>query len=294
MQRIVLIALLVLHAQCAFTQSTLNDVSLGITQPAATGAFSDVQVSNLESKIIQILHNSGMTAVGYYNDFVVCPSISVEESAAAEGGLQNVFVTTLNLSLVVKQMSTSAVFGSTSRKVKGSGNSMELAITNAISNMNVSSEAYSQFIETAENKISKYYNDNCAAIINSAGTLEAKRDYEGTMAVLESIPSSAHCYKEAQDKIRKAFVKYQKAYCSKILTSARADIALKNYSKAMETLELVDPTSACIKEKNELISQVSGKMAMEEKREYNLDVLRINAVKEIAKAYFSQRVVLLR
>ena len=263
--------------------------------PNSSSDFSQEQIQKLESKIIQIINNSNDVMVGYSNDFIVYPIVSIEETNIVEGGLQNLTVTSIDLSLFVKQVSTNVVYNSISKRIKGSGNNKSQSITNAFSQIKTNEESYKQFLSTSKTKITKYYTDNCKKIIQNAENLATKQDYEQSLGIFQSIPNSIeNCYNEAQSKSIEIYKKYQSILCSKNLTKAKAAIAINDFPNALETLEQIDPSSSCYNEVKKLITQISQKVDRKEKQELDLEKQRINAIKEIGKAYYSNTIRLIK
>jgi len=263
--------------------------------PEVSNELSQEQIGKLTSKITQIINNSNEVTVGYTNDIVVYPIISIDETIVVEGGLQNITVTTIEFSLFIKQVSTNLIYNSISKKIKGSGNNKSQAITNAFSQIKPSEEFYRQFIVTSKSKILKYYTDNCKTIIKAADNLSAKQEYEQSISLLQSIPiASTDCYDEAQKKSVEVYKKYQSVLCSKNITKAKAAIAINDYENALEALNVIDPTSTCYSEVQKLISQISSKVNKKEEQELDLEKRRINAIKEIGKAYYSNTIRVVR
>jgi hypothetical protein len=272
-------------------QSPNTTLTLGVVVPEPSDEFNPEQIQKLSSKITQIINNSNEVTVGYTNDIVVYPVISVNETGVVEGGLQNITVTTIDFSLFVKQVSTNLVYNTFSKKIKGSGNNKAQAISNAFSQIKATDEAYKQFILASKTKILQYYADNCKAIIQKADNLSAKQDYEQSISLLQSIPiASTGCYNEAQKRSLAVYNKYQSVLCSKNITKAKAAIAINNYEDALAALEMIDPASSCNAEVKKLIAQISSKIERKEQQALDLEKQRINAVKEIAKAYYSNTV----
>lgn len=277
--------------QVSNAQSTNATLTLGVVVPEPSEEFNQEQIQKLTSKITQIVNNSEEVTVGYTNDIVVYPVISINETGVVEGGLQNITVTTIDFSLFVKQISTNLVYNTFSKKLKGSGNNKAQAISNAFSQIKAADEAYKQFIIASKAKIFKYYAENCKAIIRNADNLSAKQDYEQSISLLQSIPiASTDCYNEAQKKSLVVYNKYQSILCSKNITKAKAAIAVNNYEDAFVALEMIDPASSCYPEVKKLIAQVSSKIERKEQQALDLEKQRMNAVKEIAKAYYSNSV----
>jgi hypothetical protein len=64
---------------------------------------------------------------------VIYPKFAIYETNVVEGGMQNITVVSVELSLFIKQVDNNMLFSTISKQLKGSGSSKELAITNAIS-----------------------------------------------------------------------------------------------------------------------------------------------------------------
>lgn len=275
------------------SEAQSTDFTLGIILPDATAEINQVQIQKLETKIAQIINNSNEATVGYFNDFVVYPVVSIDETSVVEGGMQNITVSTIDFTLFVKQISSNLVYNTFSKKLKGSGNNKSQAVTNAFNQIKAGDEIYLQFIKIAKAKIFKYYNDNCKSIIQKANNAVSKQDYEQALGILQSIPSaSTLCYNEAQKKAIDVYKKYQTILCAKNMNTAKAEIAVNNFSAALEALQMIDPTSNCGAEVKRLIAQISSKVDKKDQQNLDLEKLRINAIKEIGKAYYSNTVKL--
>ncbi|SIO51036.1 hypothetical protein [Chitinophaga niabensis] len=276
-------------------QSQSPSLTLWTIMPEPSGDLTLAQIQKLESKITQIVNNSNEAAIGQTNDLVIYPVITIEESGVVEGGMQNLNITTLELSLFVKQLSTNVVFNTFSKKIKGSGSNKSQAISNAFSQIKVADESYKQFIAATKNKVLNYYAEKCGSMIQQAGTLASKNDYEQSLSILQSIPDAAgNCYQEAQKKSLEVYKKYQTLLCAKNITRAKSAIATNNYEEAQGALAQIDPSSSCYPEVKQLIAQISSKVEKRENQEIELEKQRVNAIKEIAKAYYANRVTVVR
>ena len=268
---------------------TPNDFTIGVWYEHEAGKdFTYSQVEKLLAKTAQLVNNSNAATIGYTNDFIIFPSISVDESSVVEGGMQNITVTTLELTFYISQIDTRTYFNTYTKKIKGSGNNKEQSITNAINQL-TADKNFTNFIVTAKEKILSYYKDNCHTIIQTATNSGSKQNYEEAIAYLESIPTSAPCYQEAQKKALEYYKKYQTVLCTQNMNIARSRIAVNDYDAAFEALDVIDPESTCAAEVKKLIQQISDKVTKREKKDDRLEELRINAIKEIGKAYFASK-----
>ena len=279
----------ILISQFCIAQSKEADFTLRSTMPTVTNDFTEAQREKMGSKITQIINKTNQATVGFYNDFYVFSQLTVEESGEIEGGMQNMTVTTIELALFVRQYSTNKVFNSMTKKLKGSGENKAQSISDAINKIKIIDDSYSKFISEAREKIIQYYNSNCGEIMKTAAKYVTAKDYEQAVCILESIPVSASCHDEAQKKSIEAYLKYLDANCAKNINYAKTEIAAHNYANAVDALELIDPSSSCKKEADKLIEELAKKVDIKVKKQEELTKLRIEAVKEIAKSYYSNK-----
>lgn len=259
--------------------------------PEQSDILSPENIKKVESKLIQLINNSNQANYGFNNDIIIYPVITLIETSRVEGGMQNITVTSLEFSLFIKQIGNNVTYNSYSKKLKGSGNNEKLAISNAINQIKTQDEQFSKFISTAKDKISKYYIANCKSIIKKAETESSKNNYEGALAILSSIPDfSETCYTEAQTKLDATFKKYQSYECAKLLNNAKSAISIQDYETAVQNLQLIDPNSSCNQDAKAMYSQIENKIEKTKEQEENMEKYRINAVKEIAKAYYGSSV----
>ena len=282
----VIFSLLFVFFTCAGNaQSDDVTFTLGVLPVVASTEFDQVQINKIEIKLLQLLNNSHEAIAGFTTDFFLYPAVSIEESGVADGGLQGMVVTTLDLSVFLKQTGSEMIYNSISIKLKGIGNTGPQSITNAITKLGTQDTKFNAFIKDGKEKVLKYYYENCDAIVQQANTLGLKHDYERAISMLESIPSSTSCYDEAHKKSTEFYMKYQSTLCAKNILIAKSEISVNNYDRALDALAVIDPEASCAGEANKLIEQISNKTDKKEKKEYSLEVQRINAIKAIASNY---------
>ena len=137
----------------AQTSNEIGKISLSVVMPESMENLDDSQLSKLDTKISQIVTVSGLSDSGYNNNFVIYPKFAVNETNVVEGGMQNITIVSVELSLFVKQVDNNILFSTISKIIKGSGSSKELAITNAITKINTNDADYKSFIDKSKTKI---------------------------------------------------------------------------------------------------------------------------------------------
>lgn len=289
-------SILIVYAQLS---SDIGKVTLSIVMPDNIEGMDIAQLSKLQTKIIQIVANSGLASSGYNNNFVIYPKLAIYDNHIVESGMQDITILNCELSLFIKQVNNNLIYSTVSKPLKGSGKSRNIAITNAISHINVNDSAYLSFIENGKNKIIAYYESTCQDIIDNSDALIKKQDYQQAIGLLLSIPKEVACYKKAINKSVEAYKAYQNQKCSEQILTAKSEIATNNFNAALRVLSQIDPSTVCSREADALIKQIEPKIdAIERERVqrrnklYNdaleLEKQRIEAAKEIAKAYYNR------
>ena len=115
-----------------------------------------------------------------------------------------------------------------------------------------------------------------------------------------SVPEEVKCYSKIQDKSIEVYKAYQNQKCSVQIHNASVSLTANDFTTALETLRQIDPTAICFKEAQLMMKKIESKITAEQKKQYDLQLkmyndqvalekLRINAIKEVASAYYKSR-----
>ncbi len=122
-----------------------------------------------------------------------------------------------------------------------------------------------------------------------------KNNLDNAYDFISKIDPSTKCYNEAQNLIKAN----QEKLCKTYLIKAKTSIASNNYNDASYYLMEVNPETSCYSEAQILIKEIETRITEAEKREWEfkkqqqkdavmLQKQRIDASKEIAKAYYNR------
>ncbi|MBK9981593.1 MAG: hypothetical protein IPP15_04075 [Saprospiraceae bacterium] len=302
MKKIIVIMIFFYIATISFAQTAddIGKIALSVVMPENVDDLDVSQLSKLETKITKITSAAGLAAVGYNNNFVIYPKFAIYDVNVVEGGMQNISVVTAEVSFFIKQVDNNIVFSTVSKDLKGSGKNKETAITNAISSIPVDDAKFKKFIESGKMKILQYYESKCQDIIIRSESLVKMQDYGQALGLLMTVPEEVSCYNKVQEKAIEAFKAYQNHRCKEQIQLARAELEANNYHSSLEILSQIDPAATCFEESRTLMKTAGSKVDAEEKKQwdfamkvYNDDValekLRINAIKDIAVAYYKSQ-----
>jgi hypothetical protein len=293
-------ALLIAASSFSQTDNGVGKIALSIIMPDNVEGLSISNLSKLETKITQILTAKGLAATGYNNNFVIYPKFAIYETSIVESGMQDITISNCELSLFIKQVDNNVIFATISKPLKGNGKDKQISITNAISKININDIEFQSFIDNGKAKIVAYYESKCSDIIAKSESLVKKQDYEQALGLLMTVPEEVSCYSKVQEKSIEAYKAYQSQKCIEQLQQAKTLLASNSYNEALNTLSYIDPSTPCFKESQTLMNDAASKVDVEEKKQWDfkmkkyndnvaLEKERINAVKDIAVAYYKSK-----
>ena len=301
MKKFIIIAMLsTISSTIAQSSSDIGKIALSVIMPENVDGLDVSQLSKMETKITQIVSSTGLAASGYNNNFVIYPKFAIYDSSVVEGGMQNITVVTCELSLFIKQVDNNIIFATISKSLKGSGKNKNTAITNAISKIPTNDQQFKLFVVTGKDKIIAYYESKCQDIITKSESLVKMQDYEQALGLLMTVPEEVSCYSKVQEKSIEAYKTYQNQKCKVQIQEAKTQLASNNYNYALQILSQIDPSTSCFKESQTLVTTLATKVDAEEKKQWDLKMKiyndnveleknRINAVKDIAVAYYKSK-----
>jgi len=298
---LIIIALSLTFSSFAQPTNEVGKIALSVVIPENIDGLDNSQLSKLETKISQIVTVSGIAASGYNNNFVIYPKFAIYESKIVEGGMQNITVTTAELSLFIKQVDNNMIFSTISKPLKGSGSSKELSITNAISKIPTSDPEFKSFIEAGKSKIIQYYETKCVDIIKKSDSYIKMQQYKQALGLLMTVPEEvSSCYNQIQDKAIEAYKAYQAQNCAEHIQKAKTTLAAGDYAGALNILSEIDPSTSCFNEAQTIAKSAETKVDIENKKQWDLQMIqyndavslekkRIEAIKEIAVSYYKSQ-----
>lgn len=273
---------------------SLGKIALAVVMPEDDAVLDGSQQQRLEGRLAQMVTRGGLSASGYGTNFALYPVVTVAETGVVEGGMQNMTVTTLEITLFIKQVDNNLVFATLIKRLKGSGSTLPQSIGSALGQLQPAAPEYEAFVATGKQKILAYYKTECGRIIQQAEAGARMNKYEQALATLLSIPEeTGSCYTTAQEKAVALYKAYANQQCAEIVLQAKTRLALNKYEEGMTLLASVDPTSRCYAEAKAMATKTEAEVDAGRRAAFNaslsLEKQRINAVRDIAKAYYSSR-----
>jgi hypothetical protein len=281
------------------SQEEVGKISLSLVMPEALEKVDYAQLSKLETKINTLTSNYGIGSSGYNNNFIIYPKFAIYDVSVIEGGMQNITVVTIDFSLFICQSDNNLIFSSITKTLKGSGRDEYSAVNNAIQLIPAKDGDFELFINSGKQKINKYYEDNCDRILSNATSLSKSVNYEEALGILMQVPREVPCYEKIKEKSLEIYMLYLNKKCKSQLSEGDALIANQNYDQALNVLLQIDPISDCFNEAQNRIKSIENKITEQKKDERELEIKkyenevelekkRIEAIKEIAVAYYQR------
>jgi hypothetical protein len=124
------------------------------------------------------------------------------------------------------------------------------------------------------------------------------QDFEQAIGLLMTVPEEVYCYKKIKAKSIVAYKSYQNQKCNSMLQEAKSKLAANNYNSTLDILSQIDPSTSCFAESQALIEKTANKVDQKKRCEFLLQVYndnialekqRINAIKDIAVAYYNRK-----
>ena len=286
---------------CAQAQNVaLTEVNIGVVCPEEMEGISTSELNKLRHKVEQIAASNGISTYAD-GEFVMYPVFDIYDHQTVEGGMKNIDVVKVEMTLYIRQMSSSMIVNSVAISLMGRGYGRSSALVNAISSVNPKDPAYGDFLKTGKTRIYTYFEENGPKLIAKAKALAAQQNYEEALAILASYPQSLSSYEtKISPIIITIYNQYQSNMCAKLIQEAKGYIALKDFASAVNALFQIDPESQCKSECAQLQESIKQQVSKEEaeaiEREFkvfntlaDLEKHRINAARDVAKAYYSNQ-----
>jgi len=275
-------------------------LNIGLVMPTSYDGLNDAQLGKVETKIMGILANNGVSSQGVCNGIVLYPKFEIYDEGEVNTGMQNLTVVDITVSLFIKQADDNAIFAHTSRQIRGSGKNRDQALNSAINAIKSNDPKWEEFIGNAKKKMIKYYERMCTSLLSQADQLSKTGQVAQAISMLFNIPKEVGCYEQARSRSIALYKQYINENCSRLMLEAKGYLANNDYASAMNVVEQIDPNSSCFKETDKLISAAAKEVDNEHLRRWDLlkksygDLIelekhRIGAIRDVAVAYWESR-----
>lgn len=224
--------------------------------------------TRIKSSLIRLCKDHHLIASKGEQNFSVHPRLDVLESYDGEG-MRNLRFVKIEFGLSIRETATGINLGAYSWTLIGSGANESRAMMAALRKVPKEDGQFEKFLSGIRPKLNQYYAANCQAIIAKADRYVTTGEYDLAIAELVKVPTEAEdCSEQAGKKLQSAYDEYQRIHCGPLLQQARAAAANRQFSKALDLLLLISPTSACAEDANAMITQIGQSKAQLHQQKY--------------------------
>lgn len=246
-------------------------ITLGIKKIENHDKLNASQINILNNHVEYLVTANGMSGDANQENFMVVPTLNVIQSQVVTSTLQPVHQVTCMFMLTAKETLSGKAFSSMSRKVVSGGVTEEVAMNNALINVDPESGDVREFFLKTRQGIINYYENNCQNLLAKANTQHQARKFLESIHTLYGIPPEAKsCFDQAQPLILKSFNDFQKQECGMLVQKAKAEAANFQFNNAVELIALVDPTGPCKDEARLFLKNLENKIDRENTRVWDL------------------------
>ena len=288
-------------------QSNMNDnsspiafegcVKMMIILPEGLPSNSE---SLLKNKILSMTSINNIGAIDGSPTFVIVPTFA-ETNYEITSTTPPKHKVNYSMSIYIANLKTGDLVESTEKNLIGVGDSKELAISNAINNINPADDLYQKMLQSAQGRIISFYESNADQFISEANSLSQINEYEEALSILNSIPSACSFYKKAlaaKDVILKKYFEYDASVLISHMKSALAKPRDNEEGYSEEFLALyimLPPNSASKKEGDALfqeyqksLDKAAAELMLKRQKEWEIQSKRQEA--EIAAMQEAQKI----
>jgi len=191
--------------------------------------------------------------------FTLQPFLSLIEFGQIEG-IANEETVQLELHFMVKNVFSGQTILVFSHKLSGSGKSQNAAINRALNNIRPQRKVYTSFISKMQEKVDKYYGEDCNNIIADAQRAIDQNEYQKAIAILYAIPKNSDCRTSNQSLLDQTYRQFQTQGCQALIQKAEVAILKKDYKDAINLIGQVDTNSPCKNQAQQLLKTVTAKV----------------------------------
>jgi len=284
-----------------------NDLGRIVLNPIVLNSTSKIPeeaVSYLETMLTQIAVDNGIGGISINPRFVIAAKLNLSSKDIVAGPPQ-MFALNIDISIFIGDAIENKLYSSTVFTIKGVGTNENKAYIDAIKKINVKSPQLIKIIEAGKNKIIEYYNSQCSVIIDKVNGLKGMGNYDEAIYELMQVPDvSKSCYDNCMTQTGLVYKLKIDKDCKQLLNTARlkwtASKSTEGAKEAMEYINQIDQSAACLKEVENLIKEISQKLNADEKRDWDLKMKiysdavdlekrNIEAAKEVAVSYYKNQ-----
>ena len=247
----------------------------------------------IETRLVAAISKFGISGTGANPRFFIGPVVNlISKNITATSPTK--YLNSYEITLHAVDAINETIFTSYTFTGKGVGDSPTKACINAFQSEKFNNSDFYKFLKNAEDKILKYYNQNCDVLISEAEAEAKIRNYSSAFNVLNNIPKEcSECYKKASAKRVEYFQMNLNNECQSILANMKSELGKYNDATAsgfndaaMNYYALIDRQSSCFPEAEKLYNSHIRKLNPKARRDWDLKMKNWEKQVELADKEF--------
>lgn len=272
-------------------QKVLSSKDMVAITPAVASSLDLPEYAKkaLYQKLIQIVTQNGFGSTS--GDLILTANVLVTDKQMT-GTVPAQFIVNLEVSLYLLNIEEEVVLDETSIALKGIDKIENRAMAQAINNLNPRSPAVRNFMNQCRTKVIDYYTTRIPALLAKAKSLADRANYEEALAVLAVVPESVDEYPAIAEQMVNIYLKKVDKDAAALLQEAKAQMAVKDYTRALNALLAIDPSSGRFAEAGKMIDKIKQTIDAEEKAAMEAQLAQYEAEKEAQQRAHDDAVML--
>jgi hypothetical protein len=237
----------------------IGRISLSVYIPDQVEGLPEISKDFLDSKLGQIVSESGFGSSSMENRFIITPKIAVVNKNITTDSPSYTIID-LELTLNMGDGISGIKFDSYTFKLKGVGLNDIKAYQAAFKLINSKDPLFKQFIAKGKNNIIQYFNDRCDYLQTQANSLASRNQHDEAILYLSSVPEVCkECYSTSLNNMVKIYEDKLEFECAKNLAQAKSLVLTGKFDKAYELLAFITPRQKCYSQTQELLIEIQNR-----------------------------------
>lgn len=252
-------------ANVAMSQNTLGKtddlgrITLSVYIPEQVEGLPEISKDFLESKLGQIVSESGIGSSSEGNRFIITPKISVTNKNITTGAPSYTLID-FDLTLSIGDGESGTKFDSYTMSLKGMGANEIKAYQAAFKLINAKDAKFKQFLVNGKSRIIQYYNDQCDYLQERATALKGLNQHDDAILLLSAVPEVCkECYQKSLVSMTKIYEDKLELNCETNLAQARSFLVSGRFDEAVELVQFITPRQKCYPQVKSLLSEIQDR-----------------------------------
>lgn len=260
--------------------------------------------SQLESKLDRITSENGIGGNSINPKFVIAAKLNIISKDIIAGPPQMIAINAEAVFFIGDAIDNK-IYANTTLTFKGVGINENKALINAIQNIAIKNNAFSELVLAAKQRIIDYYTQECDFITKRATILSQKQDFDQAISKLLEVPDVCKaCYDKCLEAVQSIYQKKIDRENQILLVKAKAAWSKSQNGigakEAADFLKEIEPLSSSYKDGQALVDLIHKKIEVDEKTNWdfkmkkytddlNLEQQRIDAARQTAIAFYQNQ-----